>query len=207
MAAQEWKQSVSFNYIALGSNRLCFYFELSFFTIILLSLFTQTGSYAQSDSMNNTTMQQHAEHILDNLIIAEHIPLKGKLNSGDYILLIDLTPFATSVQGHSNLAMKVPCNEDGSPKATIVSGVPSNLNSLDMGIAINNGTLDGKILDLSAEGKSCLYQGELPQKSTHIVLINTSNETLSFDEGGYYSVTFTIHGTAIQHFGANQTAP
>jgi hypothetical protein len=42
--------------------------------------------------------------------------------------------------------MKVPCNEDGSPKITIITGVTPRLNTLDVGNAINNGTLDEKNL-------------------------------------------------------------
>lgn len=152
-----------------------------------------------STPMNNMTMQQHAKHILDNLIISQHIPLKGQLDKGDYILLMDFTPFATSIEGHSHTAMKIPCYKDGSPKVTIVTGVAPNLKSLDIGIPINNGTLNGKDVELSVNGKSCLYHAELPNGITDIALINTSNETLNFDEGGYYSVTVTVHGTAIQH--------
>jgi hypothetical protein len=66
---------------------------------------------------------------------------------------MDLTPFSTSVEGHSHIAMKIPCNKDGIPKATIIAGIASNLKSLDVGKAINNGTLNGKSLDLSDEGK------------------------------------------------------
>jgi hypothetical protein len=162
---------------------------------------------ATMSTMDNATMeqQQHAEHTLDNLIISEHIPLKGQLDNGDYILLMDLTPFATSVQGHSHIAMKVPCNEDGSPKVTIVTGVAPKLNPLDIGRAISNGSLNGKSIDLSVEGKSCLYHAELPNGTTDIALVNTSNRTLSFDEDGYYSVTITVHGTAIQHLAANES--
>ena len=61
--------------------------------------------------------------------------------NGDYILLMDFTPFATSVEGHSHIAMKIPCDKDGSPKATIVTGIAPNLKSLDVGKAINNGRL------------------------------------------------------------------
>ena len=71
---------------------------------------------------NNVTMQQHVVHITDNLIVSQHIPLTGSLFTSDYILLMDLTPFATSVEGHSHIAMKIPCNEDGTPKGTIVTG-------------------------------------------------------------------------------------
>ena len=178
---------------------------LTLATIIIISI-ADLGiikAYGQlmtgtTPGMNNTIMQQHAAHILDNLIISEHIPLTGQLTSGDYMLLMDFTPFATSVEGHSHIAMKAPCNQDGSPKVTIVAGVSPNLSTLNMGNAINNGTLNGKNLDLSNEGKSCLYRAELPNGITDIALINTSNGTLNFNEGGY-SVTVSVHGTAIQH--------
>jgi hypothetical protein len=172
---------------------------------LIAGYFGMTELYAQMmPEINNTTAQQHAEHILDNLIVSEHIPLNGQLTKGDYILLMDFTPFSTSVEGHSHIAMKVPCDKDGSPKMTIVTGVAPKLNTLNIGNAINNGTLDEKNLDLSAEGRSCLYHAELPYGITDIALINTSNGTLNFDEGGY-SATVSAHGTAIQHIGSNQT--
>jgi acyl-[acyl carrier protein]--UDP-N-acetylglucosamine O-acyltransferase len=182
---------------------LCLVLTLA--TIVTMSI-VDSGTikvYGQSmtsttPGMNNTNMQQHAAQILDNIIISEHIPLTGQLTSGDYMLLMDFTPFATSVEGHSHIAMKAPCNQDGSPKVTIVVGVSPNLSTLNMGNAINNGTLNGKNLDLSTEGKSCLYHAELPNGITDIALINTSNRTLNFNEGGY-SVTLSVHGTAIQH--------
>jgi hypothetical protein len=174
-------------------------------TAITTGYFGNTELHAQMMSgMNDTAVQQHVEHTLDNLIVSEHIPLNGQLTKGDYILLMDLTPFATSVEGHSHIAMKVLCNEDGSPKITIVTGIAPKLSTLDIGNAINNGTLDEKNLDLSAEGKSCLYHTELPNGITDIALINTSNGTLDFNEGGY-SVTVSAHGTAIQHIGSNQS--
>jgi hypothetical protein len=151
-------------------------------------------------AVNSNATQQHAQHTFDNLIVSENIPLNGQLTNGDYVLLMDFTPFATSVEGHSHIAMKVPCNEDGSPKITIVTGIIPRLNNLDVGNAINNGTLDEKNLDLSAEGRSCLYHAELPIGITDVALINTSNRTLNFSEDGY-SVTITVHGTAIQHIG------
>ena len=162
-----------------------------------------------SNSSNNT-VQQHAEHILDNLVISEHIPLTGQLASGDYILLMDFTPFVTSIEGHSHIALKVPCNEDGTSKVTVVAGIAPNLNTLNIGKSINNGTLDGDSLDLSDEGNSCLYHAELPNNISDIALINTSNQTLNFNEGGYPSITVSAHGTAIQHIAAptmmNQTS-
>jgi hypothetical protein len=161
--------------------------------------------YGQSMTTMNNTIEQHAEQTLDNLIISEHIPLTGQLAGGDYILLMDFTPFVTSIEGHSHIALKVPCNEEGSPRVTIVTGIATSLNTLDIGNAINNGTLDGNSLDLSAEGNSCLYHTELPNSISEIALVNTSNQTLNFDEGGYYSVTVSAHGTAFQHMAAAST--
>src|ERR687895_1592393 len=175
--------------------------------IILLTLpgmnsaFTQTMSMSATSNSSNTA-QQHAEHILDNLVISEYIPLTGRLASGDYILLMDFTPFVTSIEGHSHIALKVPCNEDGTSKVTIATGIAPNLNTLNMGKSINNGALDGNSLDLSEEGNSCLYHAELPINISDIALINTTNQTLNFNEGGYHSVTVSAHGTAIQHMGA-----
>jgi hypothetical protein len=121
-----------------------------------------------------------------------------------HTLCLNPCQFATSVEGHSHIAMKIPCDKDGSPKATVVTGIAPNLKSLDIGKAINNGTLNGKSLDLSDEGNSCLYHSRLPTGITDIALVNTSNETLNFDRGGY-SVTISVHGSAIQHLAANET--
>ena len=178
--------------------------------MIYISYQSAMDVYGQPMTTMNNTIEQHAEHTLDNLIISEHIPLTGQLAGGDYILLMDFTPFVTSIEGHSHIALKVPCNEEGSPRMTIVTGIAPSLNTLNIGSAINNGTLDGNSLDLSAEGNSCLYHAELPNSISEIALVNTSNQTLNFDERGYYSVTVSAHGTAIQHMAAastNQTSP
>src|SRR5918911_2913921 len=154
--------------------------------IILLTLlamedaYTQTMSMSPTNNNSNNTARQHAKHIIDNLVISEHIPLTGQLASGDYILLMDFTPFVTSIEGHSHIALKVPCNEDGTSKVTIVTGIAPNLNTLNTGKSINNGTLDGNSLDLSEEGNSCLYHAELPINISDIALVNTSNQTLNF---------------------------
>jgi hypothetical protein len=173
-------------------------------TFFLIGFLDSVSAQNMTNQMNNSTMQQHAEHVLDNLVTSEHIPLKGQLNSGDYILLMDLTPFSTSIEGHSHIAMKVPCNEDGKSKLTIATGIAPNLNSLDTGTAISNGSLNGNTLNLSAAGKSCLYHAELPNGTSDIVIVNTSNETIGFDGGIYYFVTITVHWTAIQHLAVNE---
>jgi hypothetical protein len=186
-------------------TKLNIFLILTSIVMIYITYQSAMDVYSQSMTTMNNTIEQHSEHTLDNLIISEHIPLTGQLADGDYILLMDFTPFVTSIEGHSHIALKVPCNEEGSPKVTIVTGIAPSLNTLDIGNAINNGTLDGNSLDLSAEGNSCLYHAELPTSISDIALVNTSNQTLNFDEGGYYSVTVSAHGTAIQHIAAAST--
>ena len=192
-------------YGIFGKSEPCFGLAVMAIVILYTGNTSTIDLYGQTmPAVNSIATQQHAEHTFDNLIVSEHIPLNGQLTNGDYILLMDFTPFATSVEGHSHIAMKVPCNEDGIPKVTVVTGIAPKLNTLDVGSAINNGTLDEKNLDLSNEGSSCLYHAELPNGITDITLINTSNGTLNFNEGGY-SVTVSAHGIAIQHIGSNQT--
>ena len=144
------------------SDRLFVGSELAAYHSNSIESFGINNAYSQSMSTKNNGTEQHAEHIFDNLIISEHIPLAGQLSSGDYILLMDFTPFVTSVEGHSHIALKVPCNDDGSPKVTIGTGIAPNLNTLNIGNAIINGTLDGKDIVLSAEGSSCLYIQNYP---------------------------------------------
>lgn len=178
----------------------------SIFSLHLFGLSNSASAQNMTNqmSMNNTTVPSHEKHVLDKLIVAQNVPLSGQLTAGDYILLMDLTPFATSVEGHNHIASKIPCTTEALPEVTIFAGVAPNLKSLDFGKAINNGTLNGKNLDLSDEGKSCLYHTDLPNGVTDIGLINTSNRTIDFDTGGY-SVTLSIHGTAAQHLAANET--
>jgi hypothetical protein len=187
-------------------NKLSLFLILTSIVLLYVTYQSAMDAYSQSMTTMNNTVEQHAEHTLDNLIISEHIPLTGQLAGGDYILLMDFTPFVTSIEGHSHIALKVPCNEEGSPRVTIVTGIAPSLNTLNIGNAINNGTLDGNSLDLSDEGNSCLYHTELPNSISDIALVNTSNQTLNFNEGGYYSVTVSAHGTAIQHMSSLSTA-
>jgi hypothetical protein len=163
-------------------------------------------AYSQT-AVGNQTMateeeEEYEEHEgEESLIVSQHIPLTGQLKNGDYIHLIDFTPFNTTAEDHSHIAMKVPCDNDGKPMVTIITGVAPNFTTLDVGNAINNGTLNGGNLDLSAEGTSCLYHSELPSGITDIALVNTSNQTLNFDGGGY-SVAITAHATVSEEGGA-----
>ena len=148
------------------------------------------NAYGQATTTNQTGGTEGK----DSLFISQHIPLTGQLENGDYIHLIDFTPFNTTAEGHSHIAIKVPCDNDGKPLVTIITGVAPNFTTLDIGNAINNGTLDGRNIDLSVEGTSCLYHGNIPNGITDIALVNTSNQTLNFDTGGY-TVAITAHAT------------
>lgn len=118
---------------------------------------------------------------------------------------MDFTPFATSMEGHSRIASKVPCEVDANPKIRVVTGGTANLHTLNIKNAFIKGTLDGNNnLVLSELGRSCLYYAELPNGVTDIILENNSNGILNFNERGY-SVTVSARGTAIQHIGPNQT--
>lgn len=157
-------------------------------------------SATSTATTSNQTSYSAEEGGGENLFVSQHIPLTGQLISGDYILLMDFTPFMITPVGHSHIAMKVPCNESGGPEVTIVTGVAPNLTTLDMGSAISNGTLDGNSLDLSNEGTSCLYHAPIPGNVTDIVLVNTSGETLDFDQGGYsVTVSASAHATVGEH--------
>jgi hypothetical protein len=116
---------------------------------------------------------------------------------------MDFTPFVTNIEEHSHIALKVPCNEDGTSKVAVVTGIAPNLNTLDVGNAVNNGTLEITSLDLSDEGNSCLYHAELPNNISDIALVNTSNQTLNFNEGGYTSVTVSAHVLASHYVQTN----
>jgi len=159
------------------------------------------GQAATTTNQTGGTEEEYEEHEgEESLFISQHIPLTGQLQNGDYIHLIDFTPFNTTAEGHSHIAIKVPCYNDGKPMVTVIAGVAPNFTTVDVGNAINNGTLDGRNIDLSVEGTSCLYHGEIPNGITDIALVNTSNQTLNFDAGGY-TVAITAHATVSEEGG------
>jgi len=150
------------------------------------------NAYGLAAAAATTTNQTQATEGEENLFISQNIPLTGKLENGDYLHLIDLAPFNTTAEGH--IALKVPCDDNGKPLATIISGIAPNFRTLDVGNSINNGTLDGKNIKLSIAGSSCFYHGKIPNGITDIALVNTSNQTLSFETGGF-SAVITAHAT------------
>ena len=171
--------------------------------LALLPVFDNAYGQEATTTINQTggTEEEYEEHEgEESLFISQHIPLTGQLQNGDYIHLIDFTPFNTTAEGQSHIAIKVPCDNDGKPLATVIAGVAPNFTTVDVGNAINNGTLDGRNIDLSVEGTTCLYHGEIPNGITDIALVNTSNQTLNFDAGGY-TVAITAHATVSEEGG------
>jgi hypothetical protein len=182
-------------------NRLFLIIILATAAITTSSLWAiPTGSnnaYGQSSaavaaSHTTANTQAPAEH--ESLMVSTHIPLTGQLSKGDYIHLMDFTPFKVNTEGHSHIAMKVPCDSNGNPKVTIIAGVAPDFKTVKMEGAgpIMTGTLDGKSIPLSIKGVSCLYHGDIPASTTDIALANTSGNVLSFTNGGY-GVTITAH--------------
>ncbi len=129
----------------------------------------------------------------NTFVDTETIPLNGKLKNGDYVLLMDITPFESSM-GH--VAMKVPCDKQGNTSLTIVAGVAPSVSPISMTY----------VAPLSNPGKSCLYHGDISEGITDIALLNTGSislpegedkdkKTVNFGENAGYSVTITIKGS------------
>jgi hypothetical protein len=149
---------------------------------------------ATTATANQTTAGPQINKQNESLMVSNHIPLTGQLNKGDYIHLMDFTPFKVNAEGHSHIAMKVPCDSNGNSKVTLIAGVAPDFKTVKMegGGPIMTGTLDGKSIPLSSKGMSCLYHGDIPAGATDIALVNTSGDVIRFDQGGY-GVTITAH--------------
>ena len=148
--------------------------------VMVVGVFATSQNQAVSQEMEEETMMEKPSmHLVDT----ETISLKGKLASGDFRLLMDITGY-TSVSGH--VAMKVPCGPEGEQLLVIVAGVAPDVAPIDMDY----------VAPLSDPPKSCLYHGEIPEGITDIALINTSDDAIWFVGKGSagYSVTITIHG-------------
>lgn len=105
---------------------------------------------------------------------------------------MDFTPFKVNAESHSHVAMKIPCDSNGNPKATVIAGVAPSFKTVKIRGAITTGTIDGKSIPLSNKGAPCLYHADIPAGTTDIALVNTSADILKFDQGEY-GVTITTH--------------
>ena len=150
--------------------------------VMVLGIVALGQNQVASQEMEEEMMEEKAGmHLVDT----ETISLKGKLASGDFTLLMDITGYI-SESGH--VAMKVPCGPDGEQLLTIVSGVAPDVVPMDMDY----------VAPLSDPPNSCVYHGEIPEGITDIALINSSDDGIWFVGKGSasYSVTITIHGEA-----------
>ena len=173
---------------------------------VVLLITTTAAAIVSARVLVDSNNKAYSQTILDqsmnlkhNMFVSQYIPLTGQLKKGDFILLMDFTTFKTDF-GHNHIAIKVPCDSIGNPKVTILIGrIPmagqGNLTSLNVGKPLNNAILNGKAINLSNKGTSCIYHTMLPDGITDIDMANTSNETLSFDKGGY-SVAISAHTTS-----------
>ncbi len=151
-------------------------------TVMILGVFAISQNQAVSQEMEEESelAQELGKHLFDT----ETISLTGKLQPGDFKLLMDITGY-TSESGH--VAMKVPCGPNGEQLLVIVSGVAPDVAPMDMDY----------VAPLSNPPDSCVYHGEIPEGITDIALLNTSEERVKFFgfdmSSAGYSVTITIH--------------
>lgn len=151
--------------------------------VMILGVFAASQNQAVSQEMEEES--ELAQELGKHLVDTETISLTGRLQPGDFKLLMDITGYI-SESGH--VAMKVPCGPEGEQLLAIVAGVAPDVAPIDMGY----------VAPLSNPPSSCLYHGEIPEGITDIALINTSEETVAFytRSSAGYSVTITIHGEA-----------
>ncbi len=143
---------------------------------------------ASQEMEEEMTEEKAGIHLVDT----ETIPLTGKLEPGDFKLLMDITGYL-SESGH--VAMKVPCGPNGEQLLAIVAGVAPDVAPIDMDY----------VAPLSNPPSSCVYHAEIPEGITDIALINTSDERVYFFglSSAGYSVTITIHGVASGEHGSH----
>lgn len=155
-------------------------------TVMVLGLYAVSQNQAVSQEMEEES--ELAQELGKHLVDTETIPLTGRLQPGDFKLLMDITGYI-SESGH--VAMKVPCGPEGEQLLAIVAGVAPDVAPIDMDY----------VAPLSNPPDSCLYHGEIPEGITDIALINTSEERVAFFgmSSAGYSVTITIHGEAAEN--------
>ena len=153
---------------------------------MVLGLYAASQNQAVSQEMEEES--ELAQELGKHLVDTETISLTGRLQPGDFKLLMDITGYI-SESGH--VAMKVPCGPEGEQLLAIVAGVAPDVAPIDMGY----------VAPLSNPPDSCLYHGEIPEGITDIALINTSEERVAFFgmSSAGYSVTITIHGVAAEN--------
>ena len=152
--------------------------------LIPFAILGQNQAVSQEAEMESEMGAELGKHVIDT----ETISLMGRLEKGDFKLLMDITPYM-SEGGH--VALKVPCGPGGEQLLSIVAGVAPNVAPV---------TLD-YVAPLSNPPVSCVYHAALGEGITDIALINTSDKRVNFKGSAGYSATITIHGELAEHEG------
>jgi hypothetical protein len=166
------------------------------------SSMTNNTSLAGNPHPNNVTTtsgvaEQNRSGI--DLVFTHSKRITGEIKDGDYSLLEDLMPYATTEHGH--ITIKLPCDNEGDPplKVVVAAGENSqNFTEVKIGKAMAKATLasadnnNTKEIKLSDKGEHCLYSTELPEGTTEILLLNDSGHKVKFSDGRYY-VAVTAH--------------
>ncbi|MFQ5968891.1 MAG: hypothetical protein ACE5J2_00135 [Nitrososphaerales archaeon] len=137
----------------------------------------QNQAVSQEVSIEEMIEEEIGRQIVDT----QTINLRGWINPGDFILLIDITTYL-SEEGH--IAMKVPCGADGEQLLTVLAGVAPDVAPLEVDY----------VAPLSNPPISCVYHGHIGEGITDIALANTSDERVRFHGSAGYTVTITMHG-------------
>jgi hypothetical protein len=131
------------------------------------------------------------------------LPLENlSLAPGDFIILADLTPVPIE---SAHVSMNIPCrqvtaesNNNNTTTRTKTNQVPSSDIKVIAGIAPNlQPTTPEYVAELSRpENNKCTYHVQLPeladQQITDIAIINTSNQTVTYNSGNYADNTIPI---------------
>lgn len=142
-----------------------------------LTLFGQNQAVSQEMSTEEMIEEEIGKHIIDT----ETINLGGWLDKGDFILLMDITPYM-SEGGH--VALKVPCGPDGEQLLSILAGVAPSVSPVELEY----------VAPLSNPPTSCVYHADLGEGITDVALANTSDKKVRFHGNAGYTATITIHG-------------
>jgi len=159
-----------------------------FYLVLVLAgvagLLTPLTTVGQNKAVSQESVPMEiGEEMGKHLIDTETISLSGKLEKGDFKLLMDITPYM-SEGGH--IALKVPCGKDGEQLLSVLAGVAPDVKPVELQY----------VEPLSNAPDSCVYHAELGEGITDIALANTSDKGIMFfgKSSGGYSATITIHG-------------
>lgn len=138
-------------------------------------------SLLATSALSPAAVADHAE-----VLTMQTIPLEGlSLDEGEFLLLADTTP-AEIESGH--VALSIPCEDNGDTPETsidLVAGVAPDLEAVDLEF----------VGDLSSpEDNRCTFHVTIPENDetiTDVAIINSENETVSFESGHFAAISLT----------------